>query len=104
MMVKVNEDLQKERNKCDFNVEELTNFLDGGVNETEKRKKIGKFECVLAKNKLCLLLFTFCGRFKVYLTYKLIHILNMNIYKYYFTTAFILYLTKMITFNDKTEE
>ncbi|XP_026319545.1 probable peroxisomal acyl-coenzyme A oxidase 1 [Hyposmocoma kahamanoa] len=40
MMVKINEDLQRERNKCNFNVEELTNFIDGGVHETEKRRKI----------------------------------------------------------------
>lgn len=45
-MVKVNEDLQKERNKCDFNVEELTNFLDGGVDETKKRKRIGNYEFI----------------------------------------------------------
>lgn len=39
---KVNEDLQNERAKCDFNVEELTNYLDGGVKETEDRRKNGE--------------------------------------------------------------
>lgn len=46
-MAKVNEDLQKERNKCDFHIEELTNFIDGGVHETEKRRRIGKYEFML---------------------------------------------------------
>lgn len=41
-MTAVNVDLQNERNKCDFNVEELTNYLDGGVIETEERRKLGK--------------------------------------------------------------
>lgn len=37
----VNEDLRKEREKCTFNIEELTNFLDGGVNMTIRRRKLG---------------------------------------------------------------
>lgn len=37
----VNLDLQKEREKCTFNIEELTNFLDGGVDKTLNRRKIG---------------------------------------------------------------
>ncbi|KAI5632452.1 acyl-CoA oxidase domain-containing protein [Phthorimaea operculella] len=37
--VKVNEDLQKERNRCSFNVEELTNFIDGSAKETADRRK-----------------------------------------------------------------
>lgn len=37
----MNEDLQKERAKCEFNVEELTNFLDGGIKATEDRRNDG---------------------------------------------------------------
>lgn len=37
-----NEDLQKERKTYTFNLEELTNFLDGSVEQTEKRRKLGK--------------------------------------------------------------
>lgn len=37
----VNEDLRRERTKCTFNTEELTNFLDGGANQTLNRRKIG---------------------------------------------------------------
>ncbi|XP_049873464.1 probable peroxisomal acyl-coenzyme A oxidase 1 [Pectinophora gossypiella] len=37
---KVNEDLQRERQKCDFNVEELTNYLDGSVKETHERREL----------------------------------------------------------------
>lgn len=40
----VNEDLQKERNKCQFNIEELTNFLDGGAHLTASRRKMGKLK------------------------------------------------------------
>jgi len=41
MTLKVNEDLQKERLKCTFNTEELTNFLDGNANKTLVRRKLG---------------------------------------------------------------
>lgn len=41
--MKVNTDLQKERDTCTFNIEELTNYLDGGVNNTEQRRKIGTY-------------------------------------------------------------
>lgn len=44
--MKVNEDIQRERNKCDFNVEELTNYLDGGVEVTRKRRELGEFGIV----------------------------------------------------------
>lgn len=37
-----NEDLLKERTACTFKLEELTNFLDDGVENTEKRRKLGK--------------------------------------------------------------
>lgn len=39
----INEDLQKERKTYTFNLEELTNFLDGGVEQTKKRRKLGKY-------------------------------------------------------------
>ncbi|KAL5236415.1 hypothetical protein ACI65C_003825 [Semiaphis heraclei] len=39
----VNEDLRNERTKCTFNQEELTNFIDGGVEYTDNRRKIAKF-------------------------------------------------------------
>lgn len=38
----VNEDLRKERTTCTFNLEELTNYLDEGVENTEKRRKLGR--------------------------------------------------------------
>ncbi|XP_060803917.1 probable peroxisomal acyl-coenzyme A oxidase 1 isoform X2 [Amyelois transitella] len=38
--MKVNVDLENERAKCDFNVEELTNYLDEGADETRNRKYI----------------------------------------------------------------
>lgn len=38
----INEDLLKERSTCTFNLEELTNFIDGGVKKTEKRRKLGR--------------------------------------------------------------
>lgn len=41
MKYTINKDLQNERDKCTFNTEELTNFLDGGVNKTLARRKIG---------------------------------------------------------------
>ncbi|KAJ0182752.1 hypothetical protein K1T71_002121 [Dendrolimus kikuchii] len=36
---KVNSDLQRERDKCTFNVQELTHVIDGGPHMTEERKK-----------------------------------------------------------------
>ncbi|CAH0405627.1 unnamed protein product [Chilo suppressalis] len=36
---KVNEDLDRERKKCVFNIEELTNFLDGGSESTRRRRE-----------------------------------------------------------------
>ncbi|KAG7310802.1 hypothetical protein JYU34_003629 [Plutella xylostella] len=39
-LVKVNEDLARERKKCNFKVEELTNFLDGGVQYTTSRRTL----------------------------------------------------------------
>ncbi|CAH1737123.1 probable peroxisomal acyl-coenzyme A oxidase 1 [Aphis gossypii] len=43
MKIKVNEDLQKEREKCTFNIEELTYFLDGGADKTFSRRKLESF-------------------------------------------------------------
>ncbi|XP_045456830.1 probable peroxisomal acyl-coenzyme A oxidase 1 [Melitaea cinxia] len=39
MTTKVNVDLQKERDQCTFDVEELTNIIDGGVEKTDERRK-----------------------------------------------------------------
>ncbi|CAH0592207.1 unnamed protein product [Chrysodeixis includens] len=36
---KVNPDLQRERDKCSFNITELTNLLDGGPAMTEERRR-----------------------------------------------------------------
>lgn len=47
---KVNIDLQNERNKCTFNVEELTNFLDEGPQNTKYRRELGKVMFFLNEN------------------------------------------------------
>lgn len=39
--ITINGDLRKERTTCTFDVEELTNFLDGGVEITDKKRKLG---------------------------------------------------------------
>lgn len=38
----VNIDLAKERLKCNFSIEELTNIIDGGKENTIQRRKIRK--------------------------------------------------------------
>ncbi|XP_049873454.1 probable peroxisomal acyl-coenzyme A oxidase 1 [Pectinophora gossypiella] len=40
MTTKVNPDLQRERDKCTFNITELTNIIDGGPEKTEDRKRM----------------------------------------------------------------
>lgn len=42
--VKVNEDLQREREKGTFNTEELTNLLDGGAEKTAERRELGEMK------------------------------------------------------------
>lgn len=42
MTTKVNADLQRERDKCTFNVTELINVIDGGEEKTAERKSRGK--------------------------------------------------------------
>ena len=37
-----NPDLKKERAKCSFSREEITNLIDGGPNKTQRRRDIGK--------------------------------------------------------------
>lgn len=37
----VNEDLRKERETCTFDLDELTNFLDGGAENTRRRRRLG---------------------------------------------------------------
>ena len=39
----VNPDLQKERDTCTFNTQELTTILDGGQDRTKRRKEFGKY-------------------------------------------------------------
>lgn len=39
---KINFDLTKERQQCSFDIEELTNLLDGGSDNTEIRRKKGR--------------------------------------------------------------
>lgn len=41
--VKVNEDLAKERLKCNFDLEEVTNILDGGKEKTINRRKLCEY-------------------------------------------------------------
>lgn len=41
MTTKVNADLQRERDKCTFNVTELINLIDGGEDKTAERKSRG---------------------------------------------------------------
>ncbi len=40
--MKVNPDLAMERAKCNFNIMEVTHILDGGEENTLRRKQIGK--------------------------------------------------------------
>ena len=42
----VNDDLRKERTTCTFNTEELTNFIDGGAKNTDKRRTIGIYNII----------------------------------------------------------
>ncbi|XP_022126113.2 probable peroxisomal acyl-coenzyme A oxidase 1 [Pieris rapae] len=37
---KINEDLAKERRKCNFDIQELTHIIDGGKHKTEQRRSI----------------------------------------------------------------
>jgi len=37
-----NPDLKRERTNCPFDKEEVTNLLDGGVELTEDRRKLGE--------------------------------------------------------------
>lgn len=41
-MAEVNKDLQRERDKCSFNVQEMTTFIDGGKERTLERKQRGE--------------------------------------------------------------
>lgn len=40
--VTINQDLLRERKKCTFDPEELTNFLDGGKEKTGERRSRGR--------------------------------------------------------------
>lgn len=41
-MTEINKDLQNERKKCTFNIEELTEFVYGGPEKTQERIERGK--------------------------------------------------------------
>lgn len=41
-MTEVNKDLQKERDKCTFDVKEMVTFVDGGKEKTLERKQRGE--------------------------------------------------------------
>ena len=47
----VNPDLASERENCPFDLEEVTNLLDGGKEETENRRKFEQF--LFSKIKVC---------------------------------------------------
>lgn len=49
-MAKINEDIKAERDKCTFNVLELTNLIDGGPDKTKERKERGKYLLVLSSS------------------------------------------------------
>ncbi|XP_028031565.1 probable peroxisomal acyl-coenzyme A oxidase 1 isoform X3 [Bombyx mandarina] len=51
LSMSANEDLAKERARCDFNVSEITNILDGGIERTKQRKKIESI--ALSNGKCC---------------------------------------------------
>lgn len=50
----VNKDLKKERENCPFDIDELTNFWDGGINKTIYRKKMGMYEYQIRPGLTCL--------------------------------------------------
>lgn len=39
----MNPDIKKERERATFNVDKLTNILDGGPQKTKRRREIGEF-------------------------------------------------------------
>lgn len=43
---KINKDLERERKKCTFNVQELIHMIDDGEDMTKKRKEIGELSTV----------------------------------------------------------
>ena len=46
VVTKVNQDLQRERDRGNFNTEELTNLLDGGEEKTAERRELGENKSV----------------------------------------------------------
>ncbi|XP_039760715.1 probable peroxisomal acyl-coenzyme A oxidase 1 [Pararge aegeria] len=61
-MAKINEDLNREREKCSFNVKELTILMDGGPEKTKERKERENF--MISKRD------TYAGIPEDYLSYK----------------------------------
>ena len=40
----MNPDIMRERQNATFDVDKLTNILDGGLEKTKRRREIGEFE------------------------------------------------------------
>lgn len=49
-LLEMNPDLARERSKASFNVEELTNLLDGGKDKTERRRYLGEHKLKNSRN------------------------------------------------------
>lgn len=50
-----NPDIDRERKKCTFNVQELTTFLDRGENKTQERKALGNYYSLAMYNLVILM-------------------------------------------------
>ena len=57
--VRVNPDLQRERDRANFNLEQLTYIFDGGREFTQKRRYLGAFDRCLC---CCRAIITLCER------------------------------------------
>ncbi len=47
-----NPDLKKERLNCPFDKEEITNFIDGGIEKTKERRELGKKQLLTTNHLL----------------------------------------------------
>lgn len=52
----MNPDIKRERQNATFDVEKLTNILDGGPEKTKRRREIGEFVVFSLNELLCSLL------------------------------------------------
>ncbi len=46
----MNSDIQEERSKVTFNIDEFTNWYHGGYENVKKKRFIGKCECIFGKS------------------------------------------------------